>query len=150
MGIYGFCMHTSVQLPFFLCQDPLSQQAEASPAHKFPEDESSAALGAQQYQLFILPGLWDQRHLLYQQLIFSEKRSCQKFKSGLLCGSAEFYTQSTVQGALYLIWFYFAVLILRSKNGSIIVLACQALSHHSSHTRVQTSSRLKGTFKSQH
>lgn len=78
VGIYGLCMHTSVQLPFFLCQDPTSQQAEASPAHKFPEDESSAALGAQQYQLFILPGLWDERHLFYQQLIFSDKRSLPK------------------------------------------------------------------------
>lgn len=106
--------------PFCAKTAPASR-LQYSPAHKFPEDESSAALGAQQYHLFILPGLWDQKHLFYQQLISSDKRSHQQFKSGLLCGSAEFYTQSTFQADLYLIRFSFAILIFRSKNGSIIV-----------------------------
>lgn len=117
----GNCTLRYSCLFFFAPRTPLTSRLKASPAHKFPEDECSAALGAQHYHLVILPGLWDQRHLFYQQLISSDKRSCQKFKPGLLCGSAEFYTQTTIQGALYLIWFYFAVLILRSKNGLIIL-----------------------------
>lgn len=53
------------------------------------------------------------------QRISSDKRSRQQIKSELLCGSAEVYTQATSQADLSLIWFFFAVLIFRNKNGSI-------------------------------
>lgn len=80
------------------------------------------------------------------QLISSDKRSHQQIKSELLHGSAEAYTHTTSQADLYLIWFSFAILIFRNKNGSItlkkIIKACAAFSHCSSRTRVQTSSSL--------
>ena len=48
-----------------------------------------------------------------------DKRSHQQVKSELLCGTAKFYTQTTSQADLYLMWFSFAILILRNKNSSI-------------------------------
>lgn len=121
MGISGFCMHTSAQL-FYCAKTSPASRLRSSPAHKFPEDESSAALGAQQYHLLILPGaLGSKAFVLPTAIISSDKRPHQKLKPGLLCGSAEFYTQSTLQADLCLIWVSFAVLIFKSKNVSITI-----------------------------
>lgn len=123
VGIPGFCMRTSAQLALlsaFPCsaEIPPASRLQSSPAHKFPEDESFTALGAQQYHLFIL-GFGTKSICFTPQLISRDKRSHQQNKSKLLCGSAEVYTRATSQADLYLIWFSFAILIFKNKNGSI-------------------------------
>ena len=70
VGIPGFCMHISAQLALLSAFPPSAKippasRLQSSPAHEFPEDESFTAFGVQQCHLFVLPGLWDQKRLVY-------------------------------------------------------------------------------------
>lgn len=143
VGIPGFCMDISAQLGLLSAfphsaKIPPANRLQSSPADVIPEDESFTALGAQWYHLFILPGLWDRKHLFYPTTNFRWQKvtptdqdwiavwRCRSLHTGCKSGRS-------LSHLVLFCYINFQEQKWLDHFEKKIIKACEAFSHHSSH-----------------